>query len=314
MSAPDHAKIAIIGGGPAGLTAAIYAARASLSPVVFMGMEAASQMFTTTEVENFPSHEKIMGPELVTRMTEQAEKCGATLVYEDVGSVDLTARPFKITHGYDGEICSCDSLVIATGATARRLDVPGEKEYWQKGVSACAVCDSMMAKGHDVVVVGGGDVACEEAQHISKIAKKVYLVHRRDVFRATAAMVQKVMSLPNIEIVYNSGVEAIKGDGNGVTAVALKNFQTGEVKDLPVQALYWAVGHVPQTKFLNPAQISMDKAGYILLKDGASTQTSVEGVFAAGDCADHIYRQAIVAAGSGAKAAIDAERWLAAHE
>lgn len=314
MSAPSHAKVAIIGGGPAGLTAAIYAARASLSPVVFMGMESASQMFTTTEVENFPSHEKIMGPELVTRMGEQAEKCGASLIYEDVGSVDLSSRPFKITHGYDGEVCTCDTLIIATGATARRLDVPGEKKYWQKGVSACAVCDSMMAKGNDVVVVGGGDVACEEAQHISKIAKKVYLILRRDTFRASAAMVQKVKSIANIEIVYNSGVEEIKGDEKGVTSVTLKNFATGEAKDLPVQGLYWAVGHVPQTKFLNPAQISLDKAGYVLLKDGASTYTSVEGVFAAGDCADHVYRQAIVAAGTGARAAIDAERWLAEHE
>lgn len=314
MSYPEHVKVAIIGGGPAGLTAGIYAGRAALSPAVFCGIATASQMFSTTDVENFPSHLAILGPDLVNKMQEQAESCGSTLIFDDVKSVDLTKRPFTITYGYEDSKMLADSLIVATGAMARRLDPPGEKEYWQKGVSACAVCDSMMAKGRDCVVVGGGDVACEEATYLSKLSTKIYLVLRRDQFRASNAMVKRVKSDPKIEILYDSAVHEIKGDGKRVSEVVIKNLKTGDQRSLAVNALYWAVGHIPQTNFLDKNQIEMDGQGYIVLKNHPTTDTSVPGVFAAGDCADHIYRQAVVAAGAGSKAALDAERFLAINE
>ncbi|TNJ28107.1 Thioredoxin reductase [Giardia muris] len=309
-----HVRVAIIGGGPAGLSAAIYAARANLSPLVFVGMEHSSQLFTTTEVENFPSHKSILGPNLIQNMSEQAEHCGAELLYEDVKFVDLSKRPFRISHGYGDDVTEADSLIIATGSTARRLHPTGEEKYWQKGVSACAVCDSMMAKDQECIVVGGGDVACEEATYISKIAKKVYMVLRRDQFRASAAMSDRVKRNPNIEIIYDSAIDEIKGDDKTATSVVIRNLKTGEKRELPTRALYWAVGHDPQTKFLNPEQIDLDESGYVKLVQHPYQRTSVEGVFAAGDCCDKIYRQAVYAAGSGCAAALDAERWLASKE
>lgn len=314
MSVQRHVRVGIIGGGPAGLTAGIYASRANLKTCVFVGIEHTSQMFTTTDVENFPSHTAIKGPALMEAIQNQAEHCGAELLYEDVHSIDVSSRPFKIVHGYENETTLADALIIATGATARRLDCKGEKEYWQKGVSACAVCDSAMANGKEVIVVGGGDVACEEATYLTKIAKKVYMVLRRDKFRASAAMVKKVMNEKLIEIIYDSAIDEIKGDGKCVNSVSIKNLKDGKIRSINAGALYWAVGHDPQTSFLKKGQLEQDEAGYILLKEHPTQKTSVDGVFAAGDCCDHLYRQAVVAAGSGSKAALDAERWLAMQE
>ncbi|KAH0576858.1 Thioredoxin reductase [Spironucleus salmonicida] len=306
----SHTSLVIVGGGPGGLAAAIYAGRAGLTPVIFLGIETSSQLMTTTEVENYPGFKTIQGPDLVQNQVDQAEHCGAQLFYEDVTKIDATARPFKITHGYENEIMTCDALIFATGSTAQRLDVIGEKQFWQKGVSACAVCDSMMAKNKDTVVVGGGDVACEEASYLSNIASKVYLILRRDAFRASAAMVQRVKSNPKIEIIYNSAVQEIKGETR-VNQILVKNLKSGDITPLKVEALFWCIGHTPQTRLLK-GQVKMSENGYILVEN-QTQYTNVPGIFAAGDCCDWIYRQAIVAAGSGCKAALDAERWLASN-
>eukprot|EP00768_Dysnectes_brevis_P009240 gnl/Dysnectes_brevis/911_a1012_2348.p1 GENE.gnl/Dysnectes_brevis/911_a1012_2348~~gnl/Dysnectes_brevis/911_a1012_2348.p1 ORF type:complete len:314 (-),score=136.07 gnl/Dysnectes_brevis/911_a1012_2348:1112-2053(-) len=307
-------SVAIIGGGPAGLSAAIYAARAHLKPICIMGISSSSQLLTTTAVENFPGYTEIQGPKLVENMTSQAESCGATLLYSDVNKVDLTARPFRIEHGWDNEIIVADTLIIATGSHARRLDVPGEQEFWQKGVSACAVCDSFMAEGNVVAVVGGGDVAVEEATYLTKMAKKVYLIHRRGELRASKAMADRVLKTPGLEMLWHRSVSRVLGDKDGITGIELTDPRTGEVEEKTVGALYWAVGHIPATSFLRDTPLELTPKGYIKLTDAPSARTNIPGVFAAGDVADWTYRQAIVAAGSGCKAALDAERFLAAQE
>ncbi len=307
-------KVVIVGSGPAGYTAAIYAARAQLAPVMFEGFfsgPAGGQLMTTTDVENFPGFpEGITGPDLMTKFRKQAERFDATFFTEDVVSVDLTQRPFVIK-GKKNSFQS-HAVIISTGANAKKLDVPGtrEGEFWQKGVTACAVCDGAMPifRDKELFVVGGGDTACEEAIFLTHYGKKVYIVHRRDELRASKIMAERVKAHPQIEVLWDSVLSLVEGD-DVVTSVTLKNVKSGVEEKRAASGVFFAIGHSPNTNFLN-SQLDMDDKGYLKVKSGTS-QTSIEGVFAAGDVQDHIYRQAITAAGSGCMAALDAERWLA---
>ncbi len=310
-------KVIVIGSGPAGHTAAIYLGRALLKPLMFEGfmaggVAAGGQLTTTTEIENFPGFpEGIDGSELMLRMRQQAEHCGATIRTETVSKVDFSSRPFKIWNESD-ELFEADAVVIATGATARRMGVPGEQQFWQRGVSACAVCDGAlpMYRNKPSVVIGGGDTAMEEATHLSKFASKVYLVHRRDSFRASKAMQEKVFANPKIEVVWNSVLESLSGT-KSLEIAKLRNVVTNEVTELPVAGLFYAIGHKPNTDFV-AGHLNLDETGYILTTPG-TTETSVPGVFAAGDVQDKKYRQAIAAAGSGCMAALEAEHFLITH-
>lgn len=305
-------KIVIIGSGPAGYCAAIYAARANLTPVLFEGFmsgPSGGQLMTTTEVENFPGFPKgIMGPELMMQFREQAIRFGTQVLTEDVVNVDLSARPFKV-QGTKTEVLA-ESVIISTGATAKRLDIEGAKDgqFWQKGVTACAVCDGAapIFRNQPLFVIGGGDSAVEEAVFLTKFASKVYIVHRRDTLRASKIMAQRAMSHPKIEILWNSAIDQILGD-TIVRQVIVRNLLSNETVQMQAGGVFFAIGHQPNTAFLK-GQLKLNDAGYILVRDG--THTSVEGVFAAGDVQDWIYRQAITAAGSGCMAALDAERWL----
>ncbi len=309
----ERRKLVIVGSGPAGYTAAVYAARANLEPFLYAGFmsgPAGGQLMTTTEVENFPGFPKgIMGPELMDRFREQAERFGTKVVFEDVVSVDLSKRPFVVTGGQT--TVAADALIISTGATAKRLDIDGSRdgEFWQKGVTACAVCDGAapIFRNKPLFVIGGGDSAVEEAVFLTKYASKVYIVHRRDQLRASKIMAERALKHPKIEVLWNSGIDKILGD-QVVRSIMLKNFATGEVKQLEAGGVFFAIGHQPNTQFLQ-GQLLLDAAGYLVVKQGSSA-TSVDGVFAAGDVQDHVYRQAITAAGSGCMAALDAEKWL----
>jgi thioredoxin reductase (NADPH) len=299
-------KVVIIGSGPAGLTAAIYAARAGLEPLMIEGMERGGQLMITTDVENYPGFpDGIMGPDLMEQMRKQAERFGTRMVSSNVTEVDFTQRPFTIRVGSDEY--RADTVIISTGASARWLGVPGEEKLRGFGVSACATCDGFFFRGKELVVVGGGDSAMEEALFLTKFATKVTIVHRRNEFRASTIMANRVLEHPKIEVVWDSVVDEILGD-SVVTGVRLTNVGTGEMTDLPTDGVFVAIGHTPNTKVFTD-QIDLDDAGYILVKPG-TTQTSVEGVFAAGDVADKVYRQAITAAGLGCQAALDAERLL----
>ncbi len=314
-------NVIIIGSGPAGHTAAIYAARADLSPVMFEGfmaggVAAGGQLTTTTEVENFPGFpDGISGPELMIRMREQSEKFGTRIQTETISRVDFSQRPFKLWRegSEDEEPLLARSVIIATGATAKRMNLPGEETYWQKGISACAVCDGALPlfRNNPLVVIGGGDSACEEATFLTKYASKVYLVHRRDKLRASRIMAERTVNHPKIEMVWNHVPVETKGDGNLLKSVVVKNVLTDEVKEIPANGLFYAIGHKPNTDpFVG--QLDLDEQGYIKTVPG-TTRTSVEGVFAAGDVQDKVYRQAISAAGSGCMAALEAERWLEAQ-
>jgi len=306
-------KLVIIGSGPAALTAAIYAARANLEPIVFEGFSSGpvgGQLMTTTDVENFPGFpEGIQGPELMERMRKQAVRFGAQILTEDVIAVELEKRPFTIK-GRRTSV-EADALVIATGATARRLNVPGagDKEFWQKGVTACAVCDgaSPIFRNQDLYVIGGGDTAVEEAIFLTKYGKKVFLVHRREELRASEIMADRVKKHPKIEILWNQELVRIEGD-TVVRKVVLKNVKTHQESTFSAGGVFFAIGHDPNTKFLGN-QLKLKENNYIHIEPGSS-RTSVEGVFAAGDVHDHIYRQAVTAAATGCIAALDAERWL----
>ncbi|HAO98746.1 MAG TPA: thioredoxin-disulfide reductase [Fibrobacteres bacterium] len=308
--------VVIIGSGPAGHTAAIYAARANLNPLMFEGFMAAGvaaggQLTTTTEIENFPGFVSIGGPELMHHMREQAIHCGARIRTETVAKVDLSQRPFKV-FSEEGDVILAKTLIIATGATAKRMRVPREEEFWQKGISACAVCDGALPlfRNQPLVVIGGGDTAVEEATYLTKFASKVYMIHRRDELRASKAMQQRAFSNPHLEIVWDTGLEDVFGD-KFLEGVKLKNLKTGEEKSMEAKGLFYAIGHTPNTAFLE-GQLKTDESGYIITTPG-STLTSVPGVFAAGDVQDKRYRQAVTSAGTGCMAALDAEHFLASE-
>jgi thioredoxin reductase (NADPH) len=303
----DPRNVIIIGSGPAGLTAALYTARANLRPLVIEGLEAGGQLMLTTLVENWPGHrDGIMGPELMGEMRAQAERFGAEIIRGQVASVDLDTRPFTVR--MSDAAYHCRSLIIATGASARLLGLPSERALIGHGVSTCATCDGYFFRGKPIAVVGGGDSAMEEAIFLTRFASQVTVVHRRDALRASKIMQDKAFANPKIAFEWNTEVEEIKDTGKGeVTAMVLRNSQTGERKELVVDGVFVAIGHTPNTA-LFAGQLDTDANGYLLTHDG--TRTSVPGVFACGDVQDHIYRQAITAAGSGCMAAIDAEKYL----
>jgi thioredoxin reductase (NADPH) len=310
-------KVVIIGSGPAAHTAAIYAGRASLEPLMFEGFMAAGvaaggQLTTTTEVENYPGFKSIGGPELMHRMREQSEHCGTRIRTETIEKVDLSQRPFKV-YPEGGEPVLARTVIIATGATAKRMHVPGEEKLWQAGISACAVCDGglPMFRNKEMVVIGGGDTAVEEATYLTKFASKVYLVHRRDELRASKAMQQRAFNAPKLEIVWDTVLEDVYGE-KFLEGVVLKHVKSGEVKKLPAGGLFYAIGHTPNTAFLE-GQVKTDESGYIVTTPG-TTKTSVEGVFAAGDVQDKVYRQAVTSAGTGCMAALDAEHFIAGED
>ena len=304
-------KVIIIGSGPAGLTAGLYAARANLNPLVLEGTQPGGQLTITTDVENYPGFpDGILGPELMDKMRHQASRFGAECKYETVSEVDFSERPFKIKTE-KGEYIG-DTVIISTGASALFLDVPGEKEYMGRGVSACATCDGFFFSNQEIVVVGGGDTAMEEATYLTKFAKKVHVVHRRDELRASKTMQDRAKKNEKIEFIWDTVIDEIVGDENAVNGVKLRNIKTGEESDFPVEGIFMAIGHTPNTSIFK-GKLDMDDIGYLKLKNG-STQTNIEGVFAAGDVADHVYRQAVTAAGTGCMAAMDAERWLEEQE
>jgi len=306
-------QVTIIGTGPAGLTAALYAGRANLHPLVVEGIEKGGQLMLTTAVENYPGFRNgIMGPDLMEEMRLQAGHFGAEFIAGDVTALDLSKRPFKIVVGKTEYLT--ETLILATGATAKWLNLGVDKQLSGRGVSTCATCDGFFFKGRHVAVVGGGDTAMEEAIYLSKLSSTVTVIHRRDELRASKVMQDKAKSLPNVRFIWNTEVVDIKDPSVGaVTGLVLKNLLTGELSELAVDGLFIAIGHVPNTQLVE-GQLGLDEAGYVLTHAG--TRTNVPGVFAAGDVQDHVYRQAVTAAGSGCMAAIDAERFLSglAHE
>ncbi|MDH4248069.1 MAG: thioredoxin-disulfide reductase [Deltaproteobacteria bacterium] len=312
MSKSEHVKVAILGSGPAGLTAAIYAARANLEPVVVSGNEPGGQLTITTEVENYPGFvEGIQGPQLMEDFRKQAERFGTRFKTGNVSKVEVSKRPFTL-HLENGETLTCDALIVSTGASAKWLNIESERRLRNRGVSACATCDGFFFRGKPLAVVGGGDTALEEALFLTNFATKVTLIHRRDEFRASKVMQERAKNNPKIEIVWDTVIEEVLGnEQEGVKGVRLKNLKTGKEGRLEVQGLFVAIGHQPNTALFKGV-LDMDELGYLKVKPG-TTYTNVEGIFASGDAADKVYRQAITAAGTGCMAAIDAERWLAAQ-
>jgi thioredoxin reductase (NADPH) len=306
----QHEKVVIIGSGPAGFTAAIYAARATLQPLLFEGFQPGGQLTITSEVENFPGFpDGVMGPALMEEMKKQATRFGTRFVGGEVTKVDLSRRPYRLWLEQDEY--TADALIVATGASAKWLGIPSEKQYQGRGVSACATCDGFFFRNVEVAVVGGGDTAIEEATFLTKFASKVHLIHRRAELRASKIMQQKALSHPKIAMVWNSAVDEVLGDGKAVTGLRLKSTADGSTRELKVQGLFMGIGHEPNTALFK-GQLDMNEVGYLTVKP-PSTATSKPGVFACGDVADPNYRQAISAAGTGCMAAIDAERFLAGH-
>jgi len=311
MSDAVHHPLIILGSGPAGYSAAIYASRANLNPVVIQGQQAGGQLTTTTDVDNYPGYKDgVQGPEMMEDFKAQAERFGTEIIWDHINETDLSSRPFKL-FGDDGNY-TCDALIIATGASAQYLGLPSEEAFSGRGVSACATCDGFFYRGKDVAVVGGGDTAVEEALYLANLCNKVTLIHRRDELRAEKIMQDKLLATDNIDVAWCSTTEEILGDDMGVTGIRLRSTIDGSTRELDVHGVFIAIGHKPNTGFLG-GQLEMDATGYLITK-GKSTATSVEGVFAAGDVADPIYRQAVTSAGEGCKAALDVERWHASQE
>ncbi len=307
MSDAKIENVIIVGSGPAGLTAAIYSARANLSPLMIEGEEVGGQLMTTTEVENYPGFtDGISGPELMDVTKKQAARFGTRFIAKNVSKVDLSVKPFKVWIGE--ELYQTRVLIISTGASAKYLGLESEKTFLNRGVSACATCDGAFFQGVPVAVVGGGDTAMEEAIFLTRFASKVHVVHRREEFRASKIMADRVKAHEKIEIHWNSELKEVLGDKRGVTHAKLYNSKTNEDTDLPLEGIFIAIGHKPNTGFLN-GQLDTDELGYLKTKAG-TTQTNVEGVYACGDVQDHYYRQAITAAGTGCMSAIESERWL----
>jgi thioredoxin reductase (NADPH) len=312
-----HVRLLVLGSGPAGYTAAIYAARANLKPVVVTGMAQGGQLMTTTDVDNWPADAMgVQGPDLMARFQAHAERFDTELVLDEIHTVDLRQRPFRLEG--DSATYTCDALIIATGASAKYLGLPSEQAFMGKGVSGCATCDGFFYKNQEVAVVGGGNTAVEEALYLSNIASKVTMVHRRDRFKAEAIMIDKLMAKVDagkIEVRWNSVLDEVLGDASGVTGMRLRNVQNSSTEDKTLQGVFIAIGHQPNTGIFS-GQLEMNN-GYIVTRsglNGLATMTSVEGVFAAGDVQDHVYRQAITSAGTGCMAALDAQRWLEAQE
>ncbi len=314
---PQHARVLILGSGPAGYTAALYAARANLAPVLVTGIAQGGQLMTTTEVDNWPADVSgVQGPELMQRFLEHAERFNTRIVFDHIHTVDFGTRPF-ILKG-DSGVYTCDTLIIATGASAKYIGLPSEQAFMGKGVSGCATCDGFFYRGDEVCVVGGGNTAVEEALYLSNIASKVHLIHRRDKFRAEAILVDKVMAkvgAGKIDLHLWNTLDEVLGDATGVTGVRLRSTQGGGTTDVPLKGCFIAIGHQPNTEIFK-GQLEM-KDGYIVTRtglDGMATMTSVPGIFAAGDVQDHVYRQAITSAGTGCMAALDAQRYLEQQE
>ena len=314
MSERHHAKVLIIGSGPAGYTAAIYAARANNEPLLVKGLQPGGQLTITTDVENYPGFaEAVQGPELMEQMHAQAEHVGARMKDDIIISADLSKRPFECV-GDSGDVYTGDTLIICTGASARWLGLDSEEKYMGFGVSACATCDGFFYRGKDVAVIGGGNTAVEEALYLTNHADKVTLIHRRDELRAEKILQDRLLKHPKVEVAWDSVPEEIVGDSNppGVTGIRLKNVKTGDVATLPVHGVFVAIGHSPNTDLFK-GQLDMDDGGYILTKPG-TVETNIPGVFAAGDVQDRIYQQAVTAAGTGCMAALESEKFLAENE
>ncbi|MDN5787618.1 thioredoxin-disulfide reductase [Pseudorhodobacter sp.] len=313
MAEARHSKVLIIGSGPAGYTAAVYAASAMANPILVQGIQPGGQLTITTEVENWPGDVHVQGPDLMIRMEEHARAMGAEVVSDYISSLDLSQRPFTATAD-SGTIFTADAVILATGAQAKWLGLPSEEKFKGFGVSACATCDGFFYRGKEVVVIGGGNTAVEEALFLTNFATKVTLIHRRDSLRAEKIMQDRLFKHPKIEMLWNHSVEEILGDENppGVTAVRARNVETGAVTDIPCAGVFVAIGHAPASELVKD-QLELHNGGYVVVQPG-STHTSIPGVFAAGDLTDHIYRQAVTSAGMGCMAALDAERYLAEQE
>lgn len=307
MAFKSHEKVIIVGSGPAGLTAAIYTARANLNPLMIQGEEVGGQLMTTTDVENYPGFpDGVMGPEMMELFRKQAERFGTRMVARNVTKVDTSARPFTVYVGEDS--WTADALIISTGASAKYLGLEDEKTYLGRGVSACATCDGAFFRDVPVAIVGGGDTAMEEALFLTRFASKVYVVHRRDSFRASKIMADRVLAHEKIEVLWNTELQSINGTGKAVNSMTIKNNLNGEKQTIDLEGVFIAIGHKPNTDVFK-GQLEMNENGYLITKPD-STYTSKDGVFACGDVQDHVYRQAVTAAGTGCMAAIDAERWL----
>jgi len=313
MSDPKHTRVLIIGSGPAGYTAAVYASRAMLEPVLVQGIQPGGQLTITTEVENWPGETEVQGPELMVKMEAHAKAMGAEVIADHIQSLDLGQRPFT-AQGDSGTTYTADAVILATGAQAKWLGLPSEEKFKGFGVSACATCDGFFYRGQDVVVVGGGNTAVEEALFLTNFASKVTLIHRRDSLRSEKILQERLFKNPKVEILWNHQLEEVVGEDNplGVEAVRAKNVKTGDIIEIPCKGAFIAIGHAPASELVKD-QLELHSGGYVKVKPGA-TETSVPGVFAAGDLTDHVYRQAVTSAGMGCMAALDAERWLAEQD
>lgn len=312
MGQSRHTRVLIIGSGPAGYTAAVYAARAMLDPILVQGIQPGGQLTITTEVENWPGDSHVQGPDLMVRMEEHARAMGAEIISDHIASLDLSKRPFTAM-GDGGTAYTADAVILATGAQARWLGIPSEERLKGFGVSACATCDGFFYRGKEVVVIGGGNTAVEEALFLTNFATKVTLIHRRDSLRAEKIMQDRLFKHPKIEVIWNHAVEEILGEpgGAGVTGVRLRDVHSGDERQIACTGFFVAIGHAPASELVKD-QLDLHNGGYVVVKPG-STATSIPGVFAAGDLTDHVYRQAVTSAGMGCMAALDAERWLAGH-